>query len=424
MQSAATSIGLGYLDQLLTHDEIASVLDQAFAEWDLDGKRVLVVIPDATRTCPLDVMFPLVYERLADRVGLLDFMIALGTHRPMTDGQIFDRVGISAAEHETVYGKARFFNHAWDQSDQLTDIGTISGSEIGRITDGRFEEPLSVTCNRKILEYDLLMICGPVFPHEIAGFSGGNKYIFPGISGPEVIDFSHWLAAIATTYDTIGKKWTPARSVIDACAAKMPIERRALCMVEKQGALAGLYAGPVEEAWSDAADLSAQVHIEHRDKLFDTVLAVCPAMYDDLWTGGKCMYKTEPIVAEGGRIIIYAPHISEISHVHGKTIETVGFHVCDYFLGQWDRFKGYPWSELTYVALVSGRGSYENGVEKKRVEVILATGIPEEVCRRTNISYMDPATINPEDYMNREDEGILYVAKAGERLYRLRGENG
>ena len=58
--------------------------------------------------------------------------------------------------------------------------------------------------------------------------------------------------------------------------------------------LAGLYAGVVEEAWAEAADLSAQVHIEYRDKLFDTVFAVCPEMYDDMWTGGKCMYKTEP----------------------------------------------------------------------------------------------------------------------------------
>jgi nickel-dependent lactate racemase len=202
----------------------------------------------------------------------------------------------------------------------------------------------------------------------------------------------------------------------------LSIERRALCMVEKQGSLAGLYAGSVEDAWSEAADLSAQVHIVHRDKLFDTVFAVCPPMYDDLWTGGKCMYKAEPIVAEGGRVIIYAPHITEFSQVHGDTIEKVGFHVRDYFLKQWDQFRNCPWSVLTYVTLVTGDGTYENGVEHKRTEVVVAAGIPEEICRRTNISYMDPATINPADYQDREDEGILYIAKAGERLYRQRGE--
>ncbi|MDA0322415.1 MAG: lactate racemase domain-containing protein [Verrucomicrobia bacterium] len=420
MTTTATAIGIGYTDRLLSDGEIGSVLDDAFADWDLDNKRVLILIPDGTRSCPLDVIFPMVYERLADRVDLLDFMIALGTHTPMSEAQIYDRVGIDAAAHQSQYQKAKFFNHAWDDPEALTQVGIFTKTDIEELTEGAFNQELVVTCNRKILDYDLLLICGPVFPHEIAGFSGGNKYIFPGISGSAAIDFSHWLAALATNYETIGRKDTPARRVIDRCASLLKIDRRALCMVEKQGGLAGLFAGIVEEAWSDAVDLSAQVHIEHYDHPFHTVFACCPPMYDDLWTGAKAMYKSEPVVAEGGRVIIYAPHITQISKVHGKTIEAVGFHVRDYFVKQWDRFKHYPWSELTFVTGVAGRGTYEDGVETKRVEVILATGISEDVCRRTNISYMDPASINPADYQGREDEGILYIPKAGERLYRQR----
>jgi nickel-dependent lactate racemase len=422
MTTTATAIGIGYTDRLLSDGEIGSALDDAFAEWDLDNKRVLILIPDGTRSCPLDVIFPMVYERLADRVDLLDFMIALGTHPPMSEAQIYDRVGIDATSHQSQYQKAKFFNHAWDDPEALTQVGVITKKDVEELTDGAFNHELAVTCNRKILDYDLLLICGPVFPHEIAGFSGGNKYIFPGISGPEAIDFSHWLAALATNYETIGRKDTPARRVIDRCASLLKIERRALCMVEKQGGLAGLFAGVVEEAWSEAVDLSAQVHIEYLDRPFHTVFACCPPMYDDLWTGAKAMYKSEPVVAEGGRVIIYAPHITEISKVHGKTIEAVGFHVRDYFVKQWDQFKHYPWSELTFVTVVTGRGTYEDGVETKRVEVVLATGIPEEVCRRTNIRYMDPSTVDPADFQGREDEGILYIAKAGERLFRLRGE--
>lgn len=420
--STKAPAGIGYTDRLLSNDEIASVLDDAFANWDLDDKKVLIAIPDGTRTCPLDVLFPIIYDRLAQRVELLDFIVALGTHLPMSEEQICERVGIRPEEQQSTYSKARFFNHAWDDPDQLTEIGVMSSDEIREISDGRFEQTLSVKCNRMVRDYDLLFICGPVFPHEIAGFSGGNKYIFPGIAGAEAIDFSHWLAGLATNYETIGRKWTPARAVIDRCASMVPIERKAICMVEKQGGLAGLYAGVVEEAWAEAADLSAQVHIEYRDKLFDTVFAVCPEMYDDMWTGGKCMYKTEPIVAEGGRVIIYAPHITQISAVHGKTIAKIGFHCRDYILAHWDQYKDFPWSELTYVTVVAGRGTYENGVESMRAEVFLATGISEEECRRMNIGYIDPATLNPSDYENREDEGILFVAKAGERLFRLREE--
>ena len=421
MTNTATAIGSGSATRILEHDEIAGVLDEAFAAWQLRGKKVLILIPDGTRSCPLDVMFPLIYERLAaEEVATIDFLIALGTHLPMSEDQIFDRVGITRDSHAAQFEKARFFNHAWEDPAALTTVGTISEREITEISAGWFNEELSVVCNRRVLDYDELIICGPVFPHEIAGFSGGNKYIFPGIAGADSINFSHWLAALATNMETIGRKDTPARRVIDRCAALVPIERKALCMVVKDGGLAGLYAGPVEEAWSAAADLSAEVHVVYHEQPYDTVLACCPPMYDDLWTGAKCMYKTEPAVADGGRVIIYAPHITTISRVHGATIEQVGFHVRDYFVKQWDEFRKYPWSELTFVTVVTGQGTYEDGVETRRIEVILATGISEETCRRTGIGYMDPADIDPADYRGREREGILHVPKAGEILHRIR----
>ena len=62
-----------------------------------------------------------------------------------------------------------------------------------------------------LIKYDELIIVGPVFPHEVIGFSGGNKYIFPGISGPEILHFFHWLGAVITNPRIIGNKWTPVR---------------------------------------------------------------------------------------------------------------------------------------------------------------------------------------------------------------------
>jgi len=132
------------------------------------------------------------------------------------------------------------------------------------------------------------------------------------------------------------------------------------------------------------------------------------------------MYKLEPVVADGGELIIYAPHIHGISLTHGELIRGVGYHWRDYFLQQWDRFKHYPWGTIAHSTHVRGLGTYENGVEHCRVQVTLATGIPEEVCRSINLGYRDPASINPADYAGREEEGILYVPKAGEMLFHLR----
>ncbi len=142
-------------------------------------------------------------------------------------------------------------------------------------------------------------------------------------------------------------------------------------------------------------------------------------MYDDVWVGGKCMYKLEPVVADGGELIIYAPHIREISATHGALIRRIGYHTRDYFLEQWDRFKNEPWGILAHSTHVRGIGTYEGGVERPRIRVTLATQIPEDVCRAVNLGYRDPSSIRVADYQGREEEGILYVARAGEMLYRL-----
>jgi nickel-dependent lactate racemase len=279
---------------------------------------------------------------------------------------------------------------------------------------------VAVSINRAVFDYDRLVIVGPVFPHEVVGFSGGNKYLFPGIGGPEILNFFHWLGAVISNPKIIGTKDTPVRRVVDRAAAQVTVPRSAFCMVVHGGALAGLYAGPPEAAWSRAADLSDRLHVVYKDRAFHTVLSCAPPMYDDLWVGGKCMYKLEPVVADGGELIIYAPHICEISVTHGERLRRIGYHTRDYFLNQWDRFKAEPWGLLAHSTHVRGIGTFEAGVEKPRVRVTLATGIPEDVCRAINLGYRDPATIDPAAYRDREAEGVLYVAKAGEMLYRLK----
>ncbi len=412
--------GFGSESATISEGQIRDICTEAFANKPLDGKKVLVIIPDHTRTAPIDVMFRVLYELLAPKVELLDFLVALGTHPPMSDEAINHRVGITDEERTSKYPKARFFNHHWKDPNQLRNIGTITADEIADVSGGLMRQQVDVTINKMVFDYDLLLIVGPTFPHEVVGFSGGNKYLFPGIAGQEIIDLFHWLGALITNPEIIGTKYTPVRKVVDKAAALLPMERMCISLVVQGADLAGLYIGTPEEAWEAAADLSDKLHIIYKDKPFKRVLSRAPEMYDDLWTGGKCMYKLEPVVADGGELIIYAPHITEVSVAHGKIIEEIGYHVRDYFAKQMDRFSHIPGGVMAHSTHVKGIGTYENGVEKPRVNVVLATGIPEEICRKINLGYRDPTTIEVEEWKDREDEGILYVPKAGEMLYRLR----
>jgi nickel-dependent lactate racemase len=230
----------------------------------------------------------------------------------------------------------------------------------------------------------------------------------------------HWLGALITNPEIIGVKNTPVRTVVDKAASLLPIERVCLSLVVKGDGLAGLYIGTPEEAWKKAADLSEKIHIVYKKKPFHSVLSHCPIMYDDLWTGGKCTYKLEPVVADDGELIIYAPHIKEVSVVHGEIIEKIGYHIRDYFVVQMDKFKDIPGGIMAHSTHVKGIGIYKNGNEKPRMNVILASQIPEDVCKKINLGYRDPDSINVNDWQNKEGLGRLYVPKAGEMLYRLK----
>jgi nickel-dependent lactate racemase len=425
-------IGKGYTDRFLTDAEIRDVVFGGFARADVAGKRVLVIIPDSTRTAPNGQLFRLFHEALWGKVAALDYLVALGTHMPMSDDALNRLLSITAAERATQFAGVRIFNHAWDDPAALVQLGTIGADEIAQLTGGLFRQEVAVTVNRLVLDYDLLVVCGPTFPHEVVGFSGGNKYFFPGVSGAEVINFTHWLGAVMTNYVIIGTKHTPVRAVINRAAAMIPTPKLSCAMVvaPAKGDIAhtavpllnGLYFGSPEAAWGAASDLSSQVHVVWVEKPYKRVLSVMPHLYDDIWTGAKGMYKMEPAIADGGEVIIYAPHITEVSYTHGRILEQIGYHCRDYFLKQWDKFKNLPGGVLAHSTHLRGQGTYDpaTGEEQPRIKVTLATGISRERCERINLGYMDPATINLEEWKGREAEGVLLVPKAGEMLYRVK----
>ncbi len=413
-------MGEGFADRSLTTDEVRQIVSSAGDEMQVADKRVLVIIPDGTRTMPMPLMFELLQQEVGERAAACDYLVALGTHPLMRDAQLSALVGKPVING--LCGATKVVNHRWDLPETFAELGVIPKEEAERISCSLLEEAIPVRINRMIIDYDQVLICGPVFPHEVVGFSGGNKYLFPGIGGPEIIGLTHWLGALLGSYELIGTHSTPVREVIDAAAELVKVPVACLAAVITEDGVSGLYFGRAKEAWRAAADLSAQKHIVWIDQPFSKVLSVMPSLYDDLWTAAKGMYKVEPAVADGGEVIIYAPHISEVSYTHGGDIDKIGYHCRDYFVKQWEKFKDAPRSVLAHSTHLHGKGTYdaEGGLESPRIKVTLATGIPEERCRRINLGYLDPGGVNLDEWRDRESEGVKLIPRAGEILYRLR----
>jgi nickel-dependent lactate racemase len=421
-------IGKGVAEGFLTAEEFDATAREGLGAMQVDGLRVLVVIPDGTRTMPMPRMFDILERELGPRVAALDYLVALGTHAPMTDAQLTAHVGrpvvngMTAGAYSTGgLNQRRIFNHRWDDPSVFATLGTIPASDIAAITDGKLSQDVPVALNRLVTEYDHILICGPVFPHEVAGFSGGAKYLFPGIAAPSIIHFTHWLGALITSYEIIGTIDTPVRAVIDRAAAFLHTPTSLVALVTTHDGVAGVFCGDVRAAWREAARLSSRRHVVWVDSPFDRVVSVMPSMYADMWTAAKGMYKIEPAMADGGEVIIYAPHVNEVSHVHGSLLDEIGYHCRDYFVEQWARFAHYPGGILAHSTHLKGSGTFDaaRAVETPRVEVTLATGIPRERCERVNLGYTDHHTIDRDEWPTNLGHDTLLVPRAGEVLYRV-----
>ncbi|GAA1619939.1 lactate racemase domain-containing protein [Kribbella sancticallisti] len=411
---AQTAALLGGPGQVLTDAEVDSFIRDSLAGAGLDGRSVCVIVPDATRSCPLPLLLSAVHGALTGRVSELTVLVALGTHAEMSADQLAGHLG-------GPYDGLTVLNHEWWKEDTFADLGTISAAKVREISGGLLDEAVPVRLNRAVVEHDVALVVGPVFPHEVVGFSGGNKYFFPGVAGQEVIDLSHWLGALITSAGIIGTpSLTPVRALINEAAGLIPADKLALSVVAQSGtsALHAVAFGDTISSWQAAAAVSAQTHIRYLDRPVRRVVSLMPSRYQDIWTAAKGFYKVEPVVADGGEVILYAPHVTQLAAMHPE-IEQLGYHCRDYFLGQWDQFRDAHWGVLAHSTHLRGAGTWDlvNG-ERCRVDVTLATGIPEDVVRGANLGYLDPAGFDLAQY--ESDPETLVLPNAGEVLYRLR----
>jgi len=399
---------------MLSYEEIYNLCKNELEIRDLKNKKIIVILPDTTRSGPTSFFFKILLDILSPKVKKLDFLIALGTHPLISDEKIKNFLDLKGEEKFV-----NIYQHRWNNPENLKTIGIIKKEKIMEISKGLMEEDVEIKVNSLIFNYDEIIIYGPVFPHEVVGFSGGYKYFFPGISGPEFLNKFHWLGALITNPKINGFKKTPVRDLINTASEFVKIPKILICSVIKEKNVYGVFIGN-NEAWEKAADLSSELNIKYVDKPYKLVISIAPEMYEDIWTAGKCMYKLEPVVENDGKLIIYAPHIKEISYTHGDYLKRIGYHTRDYFLKQWSKFEKFPGCILAHSTHVKGIGTFINGIEKPRIEVILATSISEEICQKVNLGYIDYKKIKIEEFENREEEGILVVKNAGEVLYRLK----
>ena len=406
---------LGNQDGPIDGEAVYAFVQRSLDNVDLDGRSLCLVIPDATRTCPLRLLLGAVENAVIGRVRSCIAVVALGTHAAMSDSAI-----------SVMVGKRKFpvVNHQWWSDSTFIPVGRLEASTVSRITNGLLASGVDVRINHLVPESDVTLIIGPVLPHEVVGFSGGNKYLFPGLSNSELIDITHWVGALITSQNIIGQRGpTPVRALIDAAAGLVPGFRLALCaVVDRHGSgLHSLSFGEPEESWAAAADIAAKTHVENLARPVNRVLSIVPTRYSDLWTGAKGFYKVEPIVADGGEVVLYAPHITEVAAMHPGLVE-LGYHCRDYFLANWDRYRDHPWGELAHSTHLFGEGTYDAvSGERQRVRVTLATGIPPEIVHRVNLHYADPASIDEVSWS--ADPDSLVLSNTGEVLYRLASES-
>jgi len=414
-------VGRGGATVSLSGEELRAIVAEALAEIE-PGERVLAIIPDKTRDDNTDQLVPFAAEILAEKkIARFDALIAQGTHGPMSESEKREKLGSSKIATDNI---GSIFDHRWDREDELVTLGELSAALIAELTDGLMHESVRVRINALLSpgRYDTVLVFGATMPHEVAGFAGGAKYFFPGVAGPELTHLTHWLGALATVENVIGRIETPTRRVIEAAAALVPGRIVSFTSVSTRDSdglhTHALFAGDIYEAFRRAAKVSSEVHIKHIGRKYKRVVALLDRHYDELWVGGKASYKLGSIIEVGGELIIYAPQLNQLSATHGHLIEKYGYapleQVREMVAGSDElRANLCVAAHLAHVSYGSARDA--GGELGPRYRITLASAVSEAACHRVNLGFLDHRGFNLEDYS--ADPDTLVVENAGRDLF-------
>ncbi|MDQ6786724.1 MAG: lactate racemase domain-containing protein [Acidobacteriota bacterium] len=413
--------GRGSPEADLNAAELAAIVKESLQSLAVNS-RVLAIIPDKTRDDNTDLLFPTAARILAEKgASKFDALVAQGTHAPMSEAEKLAKIGVSSRDEISNLGN--IFDHEWNCPEALTQIGELGAEKVREISGGLINRAVPLTINKLLApgNYDLILVFGGVVPHEVAGFAGGAKYFFPGVSGAELTHATHWLGALAGIENVIGRIETPTRRLIETAADFIvpTITNFASVVTRNENnrlRTHALFAGDFRSSFRKAAEISRKIHIKYTGRKFKRVVALLDEHYEELWVGGKASYKLGGVIEEGGELIIYAPHLRCVSETHGALIERFGYAPLEKIKALLVE-SGELQINLCVAAHLAHVAFAGKNADKfsARFQITLASQIDAETCRRLNLNYSDYRNFRLEIYEN--DSDTLVVERAGCDLY-------
>lgn len=284
---------------------IEQALDQPIGQaplgdWISPSSRVLIVSDDNTRLTPVAAILPPLLHRL-NRAGVKDERIscimALGTHRYMTDEEMVAKVGAEVAD------RIRVFNHEWQDPSTLVDLGTSA-----------YGTPLQV--NRAAVDADVVIGLGAIVPHHIPGYSGSSKIIQPGICGALTTAHTHMLSCQSGGDSYLGIEDNPVRRDLDDMADKVGMETIFNVVMNHSGGVVGAFFGEKRAVFREGVKLARAIYGVACEEVPDVVLSNSYPCDLDFWQSHKALYPAQRMVRPGGSIIICTPAPEGVSPVH------------------------------------------------------------------------------------------------------------
>jgi nickel-dependent lactate racemase len=272
--------------------------------------RVLAIPPDFTRFhSGAGELTKCAHDFYGERLSAI--LPALGTHAPMTPGQVTKMFG------DTPF--SLFRAHNW-RKDTVT-LGEVPCEYVREQSEGKLDYTWPVQINRMLVEggFDLILSIGQVVPHEVIGMANYNKNILVGTGGPDSINRSHYLGAVYGMERIMGRADNPVRRVLNYASSHfiqhLPIVYVLTVVGRKEdGSLAirGLFVGDDDECFRKAAELSLKVNFVMLDaEIRKAVVYLDPEELKSTWLGNKAIYRTRMALADGAELIVLAPGVKD-----------------------------------------------------------------------------------------------------------------
>ena len=271
------------------------------------AKKVALVADDNTRLTPADKIIPILLDEL-NAAGIRDeqvtVIIALGTHRPMTQEEILAKYG------PEVVRRVQVKNHNFRDPALMVDLGTTpNGTHI--------------QVNREAFEADFKIGIGSIVPHYIPGFAGGAKIVQPGISAEQTTAETHLLSTCEPR-SFLGIRDNPVRIELNSIARAVSLNTIVNTVLNCHGDVVGVFYGDVVEAFNAGVELSRDVYSVELPEVADIVVASSYPCDIEFWQAHKALYPADLAVKAGGVIVLATPCYEGVSVTHADILDITG----------------------------------------------------------------------------------------------------